>query len=103
MLGTRRAMTGREITNQHNQSASSKVMTPPATGKWLLAAVMAVVWGILASLVWILLAVGFGRSKSDVRLITMLIICAVLVALVCAHAYREGWKGRHNASGRSLL
>jgi hypothetical protein len=96
-------MTGRELTNQHNESASSKVSTPPAAGKWLLASVMAVVWGILASLAWTLLAVGFGRSKSNVRLITMLIICAVLVALLCAHAYREGWKGRHNASSRSPL
>jgi hypothetical protein len=96
-------MTGRELTNQHNESASSRVSTPPATGKWLVAAVMAVLWGILATAAWTLLAVGFGRSKSDERLITMLIICVVLVALVSAHAYREGWKGRHNAHSRSQL
>ena len=76
-------------------------MTPPVTEKWLLAAVVAVVWGILASLMWTLLALGFGRSRGNVRLITMLIICVVLVALLCAYAYREGWKGRHNASPRS--
>jgi hypothetical protein len=96
-------MTGRELTNQHKESATSKVITAPATEKWLLASVMAVVWGILAALAWILLAVSFGRSKSDGRLIAMLIICAVLVALLCAHAYRQGWKGRHSASGRPRL
>jgi uncharacterized membrane protein YuzA (DUF378 family) len=96
-------MTGREFTNRDRESVTSKVMTPPATEKWLLASVMAVVWGILASLAWTLLAVGFGRSKSNARLITMLVICAVLVALLCAHAYRQGWKGRHNASSRSSL
>lgn len=96
-------MTGREFNNQQRESGTAKVVTPPATGKWLVASVMAVVWGILASLAWALLAVGFGRSKSNERLITMLIICVVLVALLCAHAYRQGWKGRHNASDRSPL
>ncbi len=96
-------MTGREFTNQDRESTSSKGKTPPAAEKWLLASVMAVVWGILATLAWTLLALGFGRSKGNARLITMLIICAVFVALLCAHAYREGWKGRHNAKGRSRL
>ena len=34
-------MTGRQLTNQNRESASSKVMTPPTTEKWLLASVMA--------------------------------------------------------------
>ena len=79
------------------------MMTPPVTEKWLLGSVMAVVWGILASLAWTLLAVGFGRSRGNVRLITMLIVCAVFVALLCAHAYREGWKARHKTHNRSPL
>ncbi len=94
-------MTGRERTNLPNQSASSKLSSAPSTEKWLVAAVLAVVWGIVASAAWALLAVGFGRSKSNERLITTLILCALLVALLCAYAYREGWKARHNASGPS--
>ncbi len=76
-------------------------MKPSATNKWLLASVMAVCWGIVTTFVWVLLAVGFGRSKSDLRLITVLILGAVVVALLSAHSYSEGWKGGSKVKSQS--
>lgn len=67
-------------------------MKPPATHKWLHASVMAVLWAIATTILWGLLALAFGRSKSDLRLITVLIIWAVVAAILAAHAYSEGWK-----------
>ena len=67
------------------------------TNKWLLASVMGVFWAIATTVLWALLAIGFGRSKSDLRLITMLILGAVIAALLSAHAYSEGWKGGSKA------
>lgn len=75
-------------------------MKPSGTHKWLVASVMAVFWAILTTILWALLAVAFGRSKSDPRLITMLILGAVVAALLGAHAYSEGWKaGSKEAPG----
>ena len=65
-------------------------MKPPASDTWLLASVMAVLWAIVANLFWVLLAVGFGHSRGTPRLLTMLIISAMVVAFLCAHAYRQG-------------
>jgi hypothetical protein len=73
-------------------------MKPSAPHKWLLASVMAVLWAISTTILWALLAVAFGRSKSDVRLITVLIVGAVVAALVVAHAYSEGWKSGSKAA-----
>jgi fatty acid desaturase len=73
-------------------------MKPSATHKWLAAAVMAVLWAISTTVLWALLAVAFGRSKSDGRLITVLIMGAVIAALLGAHAYSEGWKGSSRAA-----
>jgi hypothetical protein len=67
-------------------------MKPSATHKWLVAWVMAVFWAISTTVLWTLLTVFFGRSKSDMRLITVLILGAVVAALLGAHAYSEGWK-----------
>jgi hypothetical protein len=67
-------------------------MKPSATHKWLLASVMGVFWAIATTIVWALLTLSFGRSKSDMRLITVLILGAVVAALLGAHAYSEGWK-----------
>ena len=67
-------------------------MKPPAKVLWLMAAVMAVLWAILASSLGPLLVLAFGRGVSPVRYWGLLLIQAVLVALVCASAYREGWK-----------
>jgi len=75
---------------------TEKKSKPPAADTWLHASVMAVFWAIVTSASWALLALGFGRSRGNTRLITMLIVSAVVVALVCAHAYRQGWEGRHN-------
>lgn len=73
-------------------------MKPSATQKWLVAWVMAVVWAIATTIVWALLALAFGRSRSDLRLITVLIIGAVVAALLGAHTYSEGWKGGSKAA-----
>ena len=73
-------------------------MKPPSTYKWLIASVMGVSWGIATTILWALLAVGFGRSKSNLRLITMLILGAVIATLLSAHAYSEGWKGGSKAA-----
>jgi hypothetical protein len=73
-------------------------MKPSATHKWLLAWVMGVVWAIATAILWALLAVAFGRSKSDARLITVLIISAAVAAVLVAHAYSEGWKSGSKAS-----
>jgi len=77
-------------------------MKPSATHKWLLAWVVAVLWAIATTVVWVLLALAFGRSKSDPRLITVLIIGAAVAACLAAHAYSEGWKSGSKAalSGR---
>ena len=72
-------------------------MKPSATHKWLLAAVMAVVWGIAATILWALLTIGFGRSKSDTRLLTMLLLSGVITALLSAYAYTQGWKAGSKA------
>jgi hypothetical protein len=71
-----------------------KKIHPPATETWLHACVMAVFWSIVTSALWVLLALGFGRSRGNTRLITMLIVSAGVVAFLCVHAYREGWKSR---------
>jgi len=78
-------------------------MKPPATDTWLLASVMAVLWAIVTNILWALLTLGFGRSRGTPRLITMLIIGAVVVAFLCAHAYRQGWKNRSKNGSRSSL
>ncbi len=59
---------------------------------------MAVVWAIATSILWGLLAIAFGRSKSDVRLIAVLIIGAAVGAFLVAHAYSEGWKSGSRAA-----
>ena len=73
-------------------------MKPSATHKWLLASVMGVVWAIATTILWALLAIAFGRSKSDTRLITVLIIGAAVAACLVAHAYSEGWKSGSKSS-----
>ena len=55
---------------------------------------MAIAWGCVTVAVWAVLAFAFGRSRGNVRLMTMLIIGAVVVALLCGHAYNHGWKSR---------
>jgi hypothetical protein len=72
-------------------------MKPSATHKWLCAWVMAIVWAMVTAILWAVLAVAFGRSKSDGRLISVLIIGTVIVALIGAHAYSEGWKSGSRA------
>ena len=73
-------------------------MKPSATHKWLLASVMGVLWAIATTILWALLAVAFGRSKSDLRLLTVLVLGAVIAALLGAHAYSEGWKSGSKAT-----
>jgi hypothetical protein len=72
-------------------------MKPTAAHKWLLAAVIGVLWAIATTILWALLAVAFGRSKSDTRLLTVLIIGAIVAAMLCAHAYSQGWKSGSKA------
>ncbi len=67
-------------------------MKPPAKILWLMAAVMAVLWAIVASSLGPLLVLAFGRGVSPARYLALLLMQAVVVALVCASAYREGWK-----------
>jgi drug/metabolite transporter (DMT)-like permease len=71
---------------------SEENMKPSATHKWLVASVMGVLWAITTVILWALLALAFGRSKSDFRLITVLILGAVTAVLLAAHAYSEGWR-----------
>ncbi len=78
--------------------AIEEKMKPSATHKWLHASVMGVLWAIATTILWVLLALAFGRSKSDLRLITVLILGAVIAALLGAHAYSEGWKGGNKAT-----
>ncbi|MGB7553742.1 MAG: hypothetical protein WBM04_05175 [Candidatus Korobacteraceae bacterium] len=78
--------------------AIKEKMKPSATHKWLHASVMGVLWAIATAVLWALLALGFGRSKSDLRLITVLIFGAVIVALLGAHAYSEGWRSGSKAT-----
>ena len=79
-------------------------MKPSATHnaiqKWLLASVLAVVWAILTTVSWTLLALFLGRSRGNLRLIMMLVIGAVVAASVCAHAYREGSESRETDDNR---
>ena len=72
----------------------NKEETPPASYAYLFASVMAIAWACVTTAAWGVLALGFGRSKSNQRLLTMLVIGAVVVALLCAHAYRQGWRAR---------
>lgn len=67
-------------------------MKPPVTILWLTAAVMAVLWAIVISLVPAAMVLAFGRGGGPVRFWVLLVIEAVVVALVCAYSYREGWK-----------
>ena len=73
---------------------ATKVKIPPASDTFLFASVMAVSWACVITLCWALLAVAFGRSRGNVRLMTMLVIGAVVVALLCGHSYRQGWRSR---------
>ena len=75
---------------------TEKKTRPPGADTWLHASVMGVFWGIITSALWALFALGFGRSRGNIRLITMLIASGVVVAFLCAHSYREGWKDRRN-------
>jgi hypothetical protein len=72
-------------------------MKPSATHKWLVASVMGVLWAIATTILWTLLTLAFGRSKSDLRLITVLILGAVIAVLLAAHSYSEGWKSGSKA------
>jgi hypothetical protein len=74
--------------------SARKAQTPPASDTYLFASVMAVSWAIVTTVLWALLALSFGHSRGNVRLVTMLVICAVVVAFLCGHAYRQGWKSR---------
>lgn len=67
-------------------------MKPSSAHKWLLASVIGVLWAIATTVLWGLLAIAFGRSKSDMRLLTVLIIGAVIAAMLGAHGYSQGWK-----------
>lgn len=69
------------------------MMKPSAAHKWLCASLMGVLWAIATAILWALLALAFGRSKSDLRLITVLILGGVIVALLGAHVHSEGWRG----------
>jgi drug/metabolite transporter (DMT)-like permease len=71
-------------------------LKPVAPHMYLAGSAMGVLWAIVATVLWAGLAVAFGRSKSNGRLLTMLVLGAVVVAFLCAHSYREGWKSRHN-------
>ena len=81
--------------------AHQEGMTPPAAHMWLLAFVMAVLWAIITSMLWVLFALGFGQSRGNLRLISMLIVGAVVVAFLCAHAFRQGWKSGRSGPGRT--
>jgi len=59
---------------------------------------MGVFWAIATTILWAFLAVAFGRSKSDLKLTTMLILGAVIAMVLSAHAYTEGWKGGSKAT-----
>jgi len=76
-------------------------MKPSATHKWLVASVMGVVWAMAIAILWVLLALAFGRSKSDTRLITVLIVGAGIAILIGAHVYSEGWKDGSKAAASS--
>jgi Mg/Co/Ni transporter MgtE len=67
-----------------------------APHRFLVGAVMGVLWAIVTMALWAGLAVAFGRSKSNGRLLAMLVLGAVAVAILCAHSYREGWMSRHH-------
>ena len=71
-----------------------KVETPPLDQTVLFASVQAVAWAMVTTVLWAALTLGFGRSKSNGRLLTMLVMGAVVVAFLCGHAYRQGWRSR---------
>ncbi len=73
---------------------ASKSQPPARSDTFLFASVMAVAWAFVTTVAWALLALAFGRSKSNERLLTMLVIGAVVVAFLCVHSYRQGWKGK---------
>lgn len=77
-------------------SSARQDRKPVAANMFLAGAVMGVLWAIIATGLWAGLTVSFGRSKSNGRLLIMLVLGAVVVALLCAHSYREGWMSRHN-------
>ena len=73
---------------------STKPKKPPASETVLFASVLAVAWALVAVVFWGVLAVAFGNSRGNVRLLTMLVIGAIVVAFLCGHAHRQGWKSR---------
>jgi hypothetical protein len=75
-------------------NVASKLQPPAQTETFLFASVMAVAWACVTTAGWAVLAVAFGRSKSNGRLLTMLLIGAIAVACLCNHAYRQGWRAR---------
>ena len=72
-------------------------MKPSPAHKWLLASVVGVLWAICTTILWALLAIGLGRSKSDMRLLTVLILGAIIAAMLGAHAYSQGWQSGSKA------
>lgn len=72
----------------------TKMEKPPASEAFLFASVMAVAWACVTVALWALLAFAFGRSKSNERLLTVLVIGAVVVAFLCGHSFRQGWRSR---------
>lgn len=79
-------------------------MKPSATHQWLVAAVMAVLWAIATTLLWALLALAFGRSKSDMRLISVLVVGAVLAAFFCVTPIEKAGKAAaRRASGGAKI
>ncbi len=72
-------------------------MKPPAKILWLGAAVMGVLWAIIASAMVPLLVLGFGRGGGPARYWGLLVAQAVVVALLCARSYWDGWhRGRND-------
>lgn len=80
---------------------SKPEVKPPAGERFLFASVMAVLWVMVTYAFWVLLAIGFGESRGNVRLLTMLGIGAVVVVFLCGHAYGQGWKSKRERGGRS--
>ena len=74
--------------------AATKTQPPARSDTFLFGSVMAVAWAFVTTVAWAVLALAFGRSKSNERLLVMLAIGAVVVVFLCAHAYRQGWKSR---------
>ena len=74
--------------------SATNVETPSAGIAFLFASVMGVLWAIILTAMWALLAFAFGSSRGNVRLMTVLVIGAVVVVFLCNHSYRQGWKSR---------